>query len=247
MFAFLLTSGLSAQSWIDRWTDDSYLPEAGDWSIGIDATTSLDYFGNLLNSGASAPTPGYVNQFDQTFYGKLMTDGGAWRVRLGLNMHKNVISTEVVDAAMMANSGVEGTVTDKESIGETDIDLWLGKEWRRGPTRLHGVWGAEAGIMMESESTTWEFGNPPGDQNGNVWGVGKIEEKSGMTFGLGLRGFMGVEYFVLPRISIGAEYGWAFLYKLQGAGSSKTTDWELNANTGMYFESEIDTKGNKES
>ena len=156
----------SVDRWIDRWTDDSYLPEAGDWSIGIDATTSLDYFGNLLNSGASAPTPGYVNQFDQTFYGKLMTDGGAWRVRVGLNMHKNVISTEVTDEAMMANSGVQGTVTDKQSIGETDIDLWLGKEWRRGPTRLQGVWGAEAGIMMESETTTWEFGNPPGDQFG---------------------------------------------------------------------------------
>ena len=36
MCAITLTFSVSAQSWTDRWTDDTYLPEEGDWSIGFD-------------------------------------------------------------------------------------------------------------------------------------------------------------------------------------------------------------------
>merc|ERR1712194_962739 len=86
---FLGTTTIFAQSWTDRWSDDSYLPEEGEWSIGFDATSTLNYFGNLLNSSASAPTADYVSEFSNTIYGKYVTsDTEAWRVRLGINMDK---------------------------------------------------------------------------------------------------------------------------------------------------------------
>lgn len=42
--------------------------------------------------------------------------------------------------------------------------------------------------------------------------------KSGTTFGIGVRGFIGVEYFIFPKIAIGAEYGWGIGYQMRGKG-----------------------------
>jgi hypothetical protein len=43
-------------------------------------------------------------------------------------------------------------------------------------------------------------------------------KKSGTTFGIGVRGFVGVEYFIFPKIAIGAEYGWGIGYQMRGKG-----------------------------
>ena len=215
MCASLITVGLSAQSWTDRWTDDSYLPESGDWSIGFDATSTLDYFGNLLNSSASAPTTTYVaeERFENTIYGKLMTsDNEAWRVRLGFKMYKEVDNEDVSDNS---SSDPDVTVTNKYTDGETNINLWLGKEYRRGSARLQGVYGAEAGLGIESHTESWEYGNTPA--NG---GIGPIKTKEGMNLGISLRGFIGFEYFMMPRMSIGGEYGWGFAFLSKGGGST---------------------------
>ena len=204
--AVMLTCSLSAQKWTDRWTDDSYLPESGNWSIGFDATSTLNYFGNLFNSGATAPTADYVSDFDQTIYGKLMTsDDEALRVRLGIKMYKEVDRTDVADGD--PNADANATVVNKESVGETDINLWVGKEWRRGSSRIQGVYGAEAGIGMESKTTTNEYGNPA-----QYGGTGPLKVRDGLDLGIGLRAFIGAEYFVLPSMSIGAEYGLSLIH-----------------------------------
>ena len=43
----------------------------------------------------------------------------------------------------------------------------------------------------------------------------------GFTFGIGAQGFIGAEYFVLPKISVGAQY--TFGAALRFTGKSKTT------------------------
>lgn len=35
---------------------ENYLPQAGDYSIGTDATSALGYFGNLFNGGSNSVT-----------------------------------------------------------------------------------------------------------------------------------------------------------------------------------------------
>ena len=200
---------------------ENYLPESGDWSIGFDATSTLDYFGNLLNSSASAPTTTYVaeERFENTIYGKLMTsDNEAWRVRLGFKMYKEVDNEDVSDNS---SSDADATVTDKYTEGETNINLWLGKEYRRGSARLQGVYGAEAGLGINSRTQKMDFGNS--EENG---GVGMIKNKEGMNFGISLRGFIGFEYFMMPRMSIGGEYGWSFAFLSKGGGSTTTATWD---------------------
>ena len=231
MCALALSMSISAQSWTDRWTDDSYLPSEGEWSIGFDATSTLNYFGNLFNSGATAPTADFVDgdyegeggneidRFDQTIYGKLMTsDTEAWRVRVGLHMYKETDNTDVPDGN---SSDASAMVTNKNTIGETDIKLWLGKEYRRGSTRLQGVYGAEVGLMMASTTEKNDYGN-----SAEYGGTGMIEEKRDGGFGFGLRGFLGVEYFLMPKISIGAEYGWGLAFISKSGGSTTILEWD---------------------
>ena len=49
------------------------------------------------------------------------------------------------------------------------------------------------------------------------------ERKNGSTFSFGVRGFIGAEYFVLPKMSIGGEFGWGLGLSTQGKTS---TTWE---------------------
>ncbi len=46
--------------------------------------------------------------------------------------------------------------------------------------------------------------------------------KSGMGFGIGVRGFIGAEYFIFPKISLGAEYGWGLGFQTQAKGTTST-------------------------
>jgi hypothetical protein len=70
--------------------------------------------------------------------------------------------------------------------------------------------------------------------------------KNGLTFGVGLRAVVGVEYFLLPKISLGGEFGWGL--GLQTKSASKTT-WEtvgiadITSTTETTATTEI--KGNK--
>ena len=235
--ALLGTTTIFAQSWTDRWTDDSYLPEEGDWSVGFDATSSLNYFGNLLNSSAVAPTTDYVGEFENAIYGKLVTsDTEAWRVRLGMKMYKETDNTKVQDNLATSNGALGATVTDKYTKGETDIKLWFGKEFRRGSTRLQGVYGAEAGLGIKSTTEKNDWGNAP-----QFGGTGMIVKKSGMNLGVSLRGFIGFEYFMMPKMSIGGEYGWGFSFLSKGGGSQTDLSWETNS-SGNSYEKETDSE-----
>jgi hypothetical protein len=42
-------------------------------------------------------------------------------------------------------------------------------------------------------------------------------------YGFGLRGFIGAEYFFMPKMSIGGEFGWGLAYVKNGA---TTTEYE---------------------
>lgn len=74
----------------------------------------------------------------------------------------------------------------------------------------------------------------------------RITERKSSSMSIGLRGFIGVEYFLFPKISVGAEYGWGL-----GFSSQKwTTSYESQgvvASSGNYavgsFTDEVKTSG----
>ena len=55
------------------------------------------------------------------------------------------------------------------------------------------------------------------------------ERKNGTTFAFGVRGFIGAEYFILPKMSLGGEFGWGL--GISSVGKSETT-YEATGNSG---------------
>jgi hypothetical protein len=144
----------------------------------------------------------------------------------------------------------DATVEDKAKRSNMDLVFGAGLEKRRGKGRLQGVYGAEALIMYSTAKTTFEYGNDWttglshhftnfGDNViGENYGI-ITENKSGSTFGIGIRGFVGVEYFLAPKISLGGEFGWGPSIMSEGEGEYTYEFEDYNSQTGDEF---INTK-----
>lgn len=221
--------------------DKQYTPESGDWAIGIDATPFLTYFGNFIggNDGNVAPSWNFLTS-NQTITGKMFVeDDVAYRGALRLGFVNNSSNSMVGQdgAAAPTYPNLPSMVEDTYKMGMTNIGLSGGMEMRKGSGRLQGFYGGELGIAFSSTSSTYTYGNAmtttgatstdfgTGNLNGDpVYGNGRLLSQSGGgTFGLGIRGFIGAEYFVLPKLSIGGEFGWGIAFTSTGA---MTETWE---------------------
>ena len=224
---------------------ENYLPEAGDWAIGIDAVPMLNYIGNFFgktNDNNYAAGIWDFNNPNMVITGKyFVEDGLAYRagIRLGFGSMKG--SEMVGDRGTTTAPVFPGTepamVENTYKMGTTNIALTAGMEWRKGSTRLQGFYGAEIGLMINSGKATYEYGNALSQgATGNVdvdpadamvGGANLVNdpfgnparvtsEKSGLAFGLGLRGFIGAEYFILPKLALGGELGWGLVFQTNG-------------------------------
>lgn len=175
-------------------------------------------------------------------------EGTAYRGGLRLGFGSNTYNADIaIPTASTATPPVypafNATGTDVYKAGYNGIVLTGGLEMRRGKTRLQGYFGGELLIGMGGSKDTYEYNNAltagtpdptvtvgSDDTDWSTWGFAsnyttdptgnnsRILERKNSTMMIGLRGFIGVEYFVLPKISIGAEYGWGL-----GFMSNKTT------------------------
>jgi hypothetical protein len=220
---------------------ENFLPEAGDWSLGIEATPFLNYVGGFFsNAGAAAPTWNFLNG-NQTIIGKMYTsETSAYRaiVRIGFNSASQ--TAQIADATQTTAPtypNLPAMKEDKMKTGSRFIGLGAGIEMRRGKTRLQGFYGADAMFWMGGGKSTYEYGNtlstgstPVTVANSTNFGTNittdtygnaaRITEmKNGSTIGIGVRGFVGAEYFIVPKISIGAEFGWGVGFQMNGASS----------------------------
>ena len=57
----------------------------------------------------------------------------------------------------------------------------------------------------------------------NTPGFGtELEYKQGFGFGFGVLGFIGAEYFILPKLCIGGEFDWGLVLNSTAAGTYKS-------------------------
>ena len=217
-----------------------------------------NFFGKQLNN--SAPTFNFLGNQSVIMGKYSKDEKTAYRVgvNIGFNTQtvKNLVNqdqqTPVVDQPAVQ-------VTDKATFSTTGIGLTAGIEKRKGKTRLQGYYGAEVGIYVGSQHQTNTYGNTMATGTGagtsttptstdfglasnNASGgkpvVGAVSasgsritsDKLGTSFQFGVRGFVGVEYFVLPKISLGGEFGWGIGLATQGGGT-KVTQTMNAANT----------------
>ena len=178
---------------------------------------------------------------------------GSLRIGTGSNSTRNMVTDRTVAASSQtvfpnANAMKENVWKSSSST----IGLAAGIEMRKGKTRLQGYYGGEAGLYLNMGREKFTYGNAlsaptAGNTNpvavtvadeftgaGNFIATGApiqgisgaaraTEIKNGTTISFGVRGFIGAEYFVLPKMSIGGEFGWGL--GLSSTGKSKTT-WE---------------------
>jgi hypothetical protein len=218
------------------------LPEEGDWGIGVDATPFLNYAGNFFGKTASnsAPTWDFLSG-NQTIVGKYFKDATtAYRaaIRLGFGSSKN--SNYVNDDTN--TSPDPKFVQDTKSTSFNGIGLSAGLEMRKGKTRLQGYYGGELGLFIGGMKDKFTYGNAfsstnmsPTSTNWSTMTSGPVisrttELKYGSMFQFGLRGFIGAEYFVLPKMSIGGEFGWGLGFSSVGEGQITTETWDMANN-----------------
>ena len=76
---------------------------------------------------------------------------------------------------------------------ETNIHLGGGYERRLGTGRVQGFFGGEGAIIYTAEKVI--------DSDANV-----MDDIGGFGFGLGV--FVGAEYFIAPKLSLGGQFSW---------------------------------------
>lgn len=237
-----------------------YLPETDDWAIGIDATPFLSYFGNFIGGtdANAAPTWNYLTT-NQTITGKyFVSESMAYRgsLRLGFGSNSNSMMVgDRSDTTVYDYPEVPEEVENSFKTSYTNIGLSGGIEWRKGKGRLQGFYGGELGIMLSSSKASYTYGNEltqvtnasnvdvdntDDSMNGGAnlttdpsvaaSNARILEAKSGMMFGVGLRGFIGAEYFVLPKLSIGGEFGWGLMFMANGTSSTTMESEGINGN-----------------
>jgi hypothetical protein len=190
-------------------------------------------------------------QSNNQIVGKYFLDAKtAIRARFGINTISGTMVNYVQDAPAMhqANLGTADdiaaasllTVEDQMSFSKNNLLFSIGLEKRRGYRRLQGFYGAEFGIGNTASREKTSYGNAISDQyqtyytgNFNSMSVISIDPN---TYGrqarvlethhrggirLGLRGFIGVEYFIFTKISIAAEYGWGYSFVTRRAATLK--------------------------
>ena len=212
---------------------ENYLPQSGDWSIGIDGSSALGYFGNMLNNSSDNGMSFDFSNDANMITGKLfINDNTAYRAALRIGMGSATSQVASLDSI--------GAFDDVKSSGSF-IGIAGGIEKRRGTTRLQGYYGGMAMLAFQNGKTETTYIKPSP--------VVSSEDKSGATIGFGVRGFIGVEYFVLPKISIGGEFGWGLMFNKIGTGTSTikvenpdgtTTSTTTDSESGSTFSIDTD-------
>jgi hypothetical protein len=159
----------------------------------------------------------------------MMSDNMAMRLTFQNGGSDNTSVYEVYDDR--ANDP-DSVVYDKVRSNNSFTAVSAGLEWRRGKSRLRGYYGGEAYLTWSNSHTHYTYGNDFGASNVTPTDHGVMPNynaqhgrttqfRNGATFGIGARGFAGVEYFIAPKICIGTEFGWSLRFAKTGV--SKTS------------------------
>jgi len=222
------------------------LPQAKDWSIGLDATRLIKNASFDFLSTSQAITVKYMKDANT-----------AYRIgaRLGLNSwtSKGMVPDRVAGtSSVIAYPAATAMKENTWRRSSTSIGITFGIEKRRGVSRLQGIYGVEGGLFVSNTKDKFSYGNklnalsspqlvvdPSKDAmsslyfgNANnidtlpqiqgVQGTARMtERKNGVSLSIGARVFMGAEYFVLPKMSIGGEFGWGLAFATTGRSETK--------------------------
>lgn len=154
----------------------------------------------------------------------------------------------------------------KDMLKERDwaVGLAGGLEWRKGTKRLQGYYGGELVLAFSQESKSYTYGydliamdadastNDALDAYTTDFGTNvllnpashdsrTLTDKKGMTTAFGIRGFVGVEFFFAPKMSIGGEFGWGLGLSHTGRSTMETEGIDYLADDGTALDGDVVT------
>lgn len=93
---------------------------------------------------------------------------------------------------------------DVDAVTSYGFTAGYGKEWRKGTTRLQGYYGVD-GLLG--------FSSP---------------QKKQFNVNLGAQGFVGAEYFLFPKVALGAQYIYGVSIAFESDGNAETNKFKFN-------------------
>lgn len=240
------------------------LPEAKEWALGISANPFLDYGGNLLNGTSYNDPPEFTYVDNPTdniaIFGKYMVNANtAYRVRFNVTINADVDKAVVTQNEVAPDLLFPKFTEDWRRTNSQTIVLAAGYEKRRGKGRVQGVYGGELVLGYNGTKQVYEYGNsisqdfnaPITNNFGNNIISGsssaasqrKVDEKFGTSIYVGARGFIGVEYFIGPKISLGAEFGYSLAVRSTGRGLVTSERWNPTTNSVLQTSTDLNNNG----
>ncbi len=240
----LFTFGLSNAQTVEG-KQKSYLPEKGDFAIGIDLKPILNYAGNIFNGNMNntidniggEPVSNNLDGFnkmngiapDVSIMGKYMLNE-KWGIRtnIGMLLRSNSMNYYVQnDEAVMLDPFDASKLVDRQKSRKNGMSVMLGAEYRKGTRRIQGVFGFGALIGFQNVTNIYSYANKLTEINNSpstslttvpsapIAGYRVTKQKSDADVFYGVTGSAGIEWFVAPKISLGAEVNLS-LYGISG-------------------------------
>ena len=178
LVAVFAFGAVSAQNLVSS-KGEQYLPKQGDWSIGFNAGNALDFIGNAFNANTRNSSADLFEGQNVLNFGQGVFSSTASVITfVGKKFDTDNTATRYT-ASFNFNFEKQKDVDGTSSFG---LVAGYGKEWRKGTTRLQGYYGVDGLVGLVSPAKK-QFG-----------------------FGIGAQGFAGVEYFIFPKVALGAQY-----------------------------------------
>jgi len=230
------------------------LPKAGDFALQMNANPLLDFGLNAVNimnnTGQTSAHPGFTAGQDPAIsnyiVGKyFLSSSTALRLRAGYTSSIEKEETYGDNPINPSNATPSNILLSTEREKERGFHLGGGIEFRRGYGRLQGYYGGELNLTLSSSKSLNEYEiayNQQAQDSGYIAvnDTRDLETSSGLSFGLGFRGFVGVEYFILAKISIGAEFGLGWDVATTPRGETSTESWR---GTGNFDSNGVEVNG----
>tara|TARA_B110000305_G_scaffold87690_1_gene98823 strand:+ start:894 stop:1784 length:891 start_codon:yes stop_codon:yes gene_type:complete len=224
------------------------LPEKGDFAVGLSTSPIFNYLGNIFNgnTGNTSPNANFMSNpqlstpANHLFAKYFLTDKTAVRATLEYGGTDNQNKLYVQDdAAIFADPLSNANSEDMERSISSSIILGVGYEMRRGKSRIQGYYGGNVFFMLQNSRTEYSYGNPFSELNPTpstsdfgtnvLAGDSRIlVDYNGQTMGFGIGGLFGLECFIFPKLSLGAELGYNYIYTKTGQSRYQYEEWNVN-------------------
>lgn len=265
----IIAIGLLCLTNINAQSEDSksYLPKQGDMAFGINMKPVLKYAGNIFNGNTDnrvdyiggEPVTENISDFDSdilpdvSIMGKYMlTDNWGLRANIGIMCGLDTDRSYVQDdKSAMLNPFDETKLIDTRKTSSNGMSVMLGSEYRKGNNRIQGVFGMGILLGFYNKTVSYDYANKVTSLNNNpssAWndfydGYRVTKKSSENNLFFGLTGSAGIEWFVAPKVSLGAEVNLS-LYYING-GQTYTKSEGYNSVTQSFEEcTDLSSPGN---